>query len=66
MIVNGKELNLDAKTGVSLAGLLDYLKINPSSVAIERNGSIEEREKWELQEIDETDRIEIIKFIGGG
>ncbi|MCE9501219.1 MAG: sulfur carrier protein ThiS [Leptospira sp.] len=66
MIVNGKEISLESVEIGSLNGLLSYLNINPATVAIERNGLIEDREKWESLKIASTDRIEIIKFIGGG
>jgi len=35
-------------------------------IAIEWNGEILEREKWQSTYIKDSDTLEIIKFVGGG
>lgn len=63
MVVNGKPSSLSVGT---LSELLEKLEIKPSSVAIEINGEIPHRENWNSFPVKENDRIEIIKFVGGG
>ncbi len=66
MTVNGKVFLLDSLESKTLIGLVQFFKLNPSVVAIERNGSIEDREHWAKIQIEPDDKIEIIKFVGGG
>ncbi|MBL8018220.1 MAG: sulfur carrier protein ThiS [Leptospirales bacterium] len=63
MIVNGKAIALEVDT---LTELLEKLEIKPATVAIEINGEIPRRETWGSFKVNAADRIEIIKFVGGG
>jgi sulfur carrier protein len=64
MIVNGK--SIEFADPITIERLLQELKMNPMSVAIELNGEILEREHWNSGQLNSTDRVEIIKFVGGG
>ena len=66
MFVNGKEIPLTTLTNPSLQGLLQHLGVKETTVAIERNGEIIERGGWENIILQAEDRIEVIKFVGGG
>jgi sulfur carrier protein len=62
--VNGKEMQLDGRMSVS--GLLESLGVNPGVVAVERNFTIVDRNRYAAEAIQEGDSIEIIRFVGGG
>ena len=63
--VNGeqKEFSEEIKT---LKQLLDALKIPCQRIAVERNGEISDPGSFELVDLQEDDRIEIVTFVGGG
>ena len=62
--VNGREETL---TGTCT--LLEYLQlkgVNPTTVAVERNGKIPGRENWGKIALVDGDVLELVKFVGGG
>ena len=65
--VNGRDIVLDAGLNIlSVAYLLDHLKIAGGSVAVEKNGVIIDRSEFGKEELSEGDVIEIVRFVGGG
>lgn len=62
--VNGENRTYDAR--MTLSTLLGILGINPCSVAVERNLRIVPRTELESEWLEEGDRIEVIRFVGGG
>ncbi|NTW34766.1 MAG: sulfur carrier protein ThiS [Syntrophobacteraceae bacterium] len=62
--VNGKEMQFEDQ--MSIAGLLESLGVNPKGVAVERNLTIVDRDRYVAEAIQEGDSIEIIRFVGGG
>ena len=66
MSVNGKNLDLSNLNEKSIKGLLTFYKIDPGAVAIEKNGDMVAKELWEIPNLADSDKIEIIKFVGGG
>lgn len=54
------------KPGQSIFALLGELGINPALVVIEYNGHIPQPESWEEVLLKPGDRLEIVRFIGGG
>ena len=52
--------------GSSLNELLNTLKIKKNKVAIEVNGEIVEKKKYSNLILRKGDKVEIVKFIGGG
>ena len=52
--------------GTNLNDLLNKLKIQKNKVAIEVNGEIIEKKKYENLILNSADTVEIVHFIGGG
>ena len=52
--------------GTNLNELLDKLKLQKNKVAIEVNGEIVERNKYQNLILNKNDKVEIVHFIGGG
>ena len=52
--------------GTNLNELLNKLKIQKNKVAIEVNGEIVEKNKYQNLILNKGDQVEIVKFIGGG
>ena len=51
---------------ITLAALLDWLKLPADRVAVERNRQIAARSTWEETIIQPDDRLEVVHFVGGG
>ena len=63
------QLNGDSyeiKRGINLIELLNKLKIPNYKVAIEVNGEIVEKKKYQNFSLNQNDKVEIVHFIGGG
>ena len=52
--------------GTNLNELLNKLKIQKNKVAIEVNGEIVQRNRYENLVLGKDDKVEIVHFIGGG
>lgn len=64
MQVNGKEVVMPES--ISLVDLIHHFGLNPDAVAVERNGKIEPRDQWNDIKPEKNDKIELIRFVGGG
>jgi thiazole synthase len=62
--VNGQPQS--AAAGISVAGLLATLGVDPARVAVERNEEVVPRKTWNEARVAEGDKIEIVAFVGGG
>lgn len=62
--VNGNVQKIKKETSISL--FLEGLGIPARSIAIELNGIVIKREKFDTLCIKNNDIVEIVKFIGGG
>ncbi|HJR76831.1 MAG TPA: sulfur carrier protein ThiS [Nitrospiraceae bacterium] len=62
--VNGEARGVSG--GMTVAGLLRELDIQPDRVAVELNLEIVDRQTFETRRLQEGDRLEILSFIGGG
>ena len=62
--LNGKKYQI--KRGCNLNELLRILKKNNNKVAIEMNGEITDKKKYNKIFLKKDDKIEIVQFIGGG
>jgi thiamine biosynthesis protein ThiS len=62
--LNGKKYQI--KLGYNLKDLLKILKKDNNKVAIELNGEIADKKKYNKIFIEKNDKIEIVQFIGGG
>ena len=56
----------DFVSPLTVADLLEQLGINPRSVVVERNLEIVARNVINKMFVKDGDRIEIIRFVGGG
>jgi sulfur carrier protein len=62
--VNGKAR--EVKAGSSLSGLIQELRLEPTTVVAELNGEILGREDFETCKLSEGDRVELVRLVGGG
>jgi len=62
--LNGDPYEINPQT--NLNELLNKLKIEKNKVAIEVNGEIVQRDKYENLLLNKDDKVEIVHFIGGG
>ena len=52
--------------GLTLAELLDWLKLPSDRLAVERNQEIVPRARWAETPVRSEDRLEVVHFVGGG
>ena len=64
VLVNGGALVV--AEGMSVAGLLGQLALDPRKVAVERNEEIVVRSRYDSTVLQGGDRLEVVHFIGGG
>jgi thiamine biosynthesis protein ThiS len=62
--INGQEQQV--QDGMTLAGLLESLKMKADRVAVELNREIVPRDRWAQTNLQPGDRLEIVHFVGGG
>lgn len=64
LLLNGEKR--EVADGSSLAQLIDTLELAPERIAIELNQRVVRRGEWTTTELKESDRLEIVHFVGGG
>jgi len=52
--------------GLSVAGLLDHLGVDPSRVAVEIGRRIVRKSDWSSAAVDDGAEVEVVHFVGGG
>jgi len=62
--LNGDPYEINGRT--NLNELLNKLKIQKNKVAIEVNGEIIQKDKYQNLVLRKDDKVEIVHFIGGG
>ena len=62
--LNGKKVKI--KSNYSILDLLKKYKLLNKKIAIEHNGIIITKNKYEKKFLKNNDKIEIVHFIGGG
>lgn len=62
--INGEERTVEE--GLTVAGLLRSLDLNPGLVVVERNREILDRERYDEVDVRAGDRLELVHFVGGG
>jgi thiamine biosynthesis protein ThiS len=62
--LNGEER--EVPDGLSLAGLVEWLELPADRVAIERNLEVVKRTRWNETQLENGDRLEIVRMVGGG
>ena len=64
IIVNGEAREVEE--GSTVAGLLTALDLPVPRVGVERNREVVSRDRYGQVRLEEGDRIEIVRFVGGG
>lgn len=64
VIINGQESTCPPLTTV--LALLRSKQLDPASVVVERNGDILQGDAFATTELVEGDRLELLRFVGGG
>lgn len=62
--MNGEAREVEEESTV--AALLTALDLPAPRVAVERNREVVSRDRYEQVRLEEGDRIEIVRFVGGG
>jgi thiamine biosynthesis protein ThiS len=64
IVLNGEKRQVPAH--LNIEGLLAWLKMDPTRVAVEFNGVIARKPTWNTTEVAGGSQIEIVWFVGGG
>lgn len=64
VIINGEPENLPDR--LTVAELVVRLDLVGGRLAVERNGEIVPRGRWEAVTLGDGDRLELVHFVGGG
>lgn len=56
----------DVPDGLTVAGLLAFLKVEGARVAVERNRLVVRRADWPTTLLAPGDSLEVLTFVGGG
>jgi thiamine biosynthesis protein ThiS len=64
IVVNGERKSIPE--GLSVAGLLEVLRVDPERVAIEFDRRILRRPLWDEVPVLPGAELEIVQFVGGG
>ena len=62
--VNGEKKEVGE--GLTLAALLELLKLPGDRIAVELNLEIAPRNRWSQTVVKDGDRLEVVHFVGGG
>ena len=52
--------------GVTVLGLLEFMKIQPERVAVELNMNIVKKDAYGATRVNEGDSVEVVSFMAGG
>ena len=63
MKVNGTEFDIAGKTVSEYLATTDY---DPKRIAVERNGDIVFKSKYDITVLKNGDCLEVVSFVGGG
>lgn len=63
LVVNGKGREV---SGATVLALISELGLDPKTVVVEHNGVLLRREELERRELREGDKLELVRFVGGG
>ena len=62
--VNGEKK--EVPEGLTIVGLLQFLKIQPERVAVELNLDIVKKDRYGTTPVKEGDSVEVVSFMAGG
>lgn len=64
IIINGDIEEIPS--GLNLEGILEFFSLPSQRVAVELNKTVVPRREWSTTTVAESDKIEVIHFVGGG
>jgi len=64
IILNGEHKQVP--DNITVAGLLEFLKIQHQRVAVELNMEIVKKDRYSESPLNEGDRLEVVSFMAGG
>jgi thiamine biosynthesis protein ThiS len=64
--INGEVREFEGAMPATISELLAYLKVDEATVVAEIDGAIIERAKFFDTKLHESQKIELIRFVGGG
>lgn len=64
MLINGK--NMDIKIGTTISQMLSMLNLCADNVVVEVNFEIIQKANYVNVILNESDKVEIVSFVGGG
>lgn len=64
IVVNGKNMSIEKDT--NLYELIEFLKISDKVMAAAVNMNIVKKDEWENYKLQESDKVELLNFVGGG
>jgi sulfur carrier protein len=64
IVLNGKETQI--RDGMTLADFIRDKGLEPDRIVVEHNRQIPEKEDWGRVVLKERDRLEVLRFVGGG
>ena len=64
IVLNGQPKSVPK--GLNVEGLLGFLGIEPSRVAVELNREIVRKPEWGNTQVGEGAQVEVVWFVGGG
>jgi thiamine biosynthesis protein ThiS len=64
LFINGEQKTVES--GITIARILDSYKIIPATIVVELNEIIAQPETYDNMCLTEGDRLEFIRFVGGG
>ena len=64
MVINGKQM--DFETEITISEMLKKLDLSEEKVVVEVNFKISSKEKYKEYVLNQSDKVEIVSFVGGG
>jgi thiamine biosynthesis protein ThiS len=64
LTINGEDREFSST--LTVASLIAQLGMKPDRVAVELNRDLVPRERWDQTQLSDSDRLEIVHFVGGG
>jgi len=64
MYVNGEQIKINEK--ISISEFLKKQGYDVQRVAVEKNGDVVPKKSFDTEMLSDSDKIEIVHFVGGG
>lgn len=64
IFLNGKETEI--RDGTTLSDFIRDKGLEPDRIVVEYNMQVSKKEDWDRVVLEENDRLEVLRFVGGG